>query len=67
MHTVEPARLQHGILFHDDVCRVGTERGGKRGKIDAGGSCFVFTLAFIPKVTQPVPVAIFFPEQEFRA
>lgn len=32
MHTVEPARLQHGILFHDDVCRVGTERGGKKRK-----------------------------------
>lgn len=30
MHTVEPARLQHGILFHDDVCRVGTERGGEK-------------------------------------
>lgn len=29
MHTVEPVRLQHGILFHDDVCRVGAERGEK--------------------------------------
>lgn len=63
---MEPARLQHGILFRDDVSCVGTERGGKRGKIDAGGSCFVFTLDFIPKVTQAVPVAIFFPEQDLE-
>lgn len=38
MHTVEPARLQFSVLFHDDVCCVGTKRKKQvRGKIDAGG------------------------------